>query len=162
MGIRVGQVCTIKDGQVEALEGIILDITNRKKMENHLRYLSNHDKFTGLYNRAFLDMTLERDIAEKKDVKKALMVINLSSTHVLTANYGYNYTLKIIKKAAESLEQFINKNCDLFRIFENRFILYVRNYKHKDDLINLSRQLLKQLDSVLKPKESELVLALWN
>ncbi len=150
--LEYGQGVYNKDGQVEALEGIILDITNRKKMENHLRYLSNHDKFTGLYNRAFLDMTLERDIAEKKDVKKALMVINLSSTHVLTANYGYNYTLKIIKKAAECLEQFINKNCDLFRTFENRFILYVRNYGHKDDLINLSQAVTEQLDQFLKPE----------
>lgn len=150
--LEYGQGVYNKDGQVEALEGIILDITNRKKMENHLRYLSNHDKFTGLYNRAFLDMTLERDIAEQKDVKKALMVINLSSTHVLTANYGYNYTLKIIKKAAECLEQFINKNCDLFRTFENRFILYVRNYGHKDDLINLSQAVTEQLDQFLKPE----------
>lgn len=150
--LEYGQGVYNKDGQVEALEGIILDITNRKKMENHLRYLSNHDKFTGLYNRAFLDMTLERDIEEQKDVKKALMVINLSSTHVLTANYGYNYTLKIIKKAAECLEQFINKNCDLFRTFENRFILYVRNYGHKDDLINLSQAVTEQLDQFLKPE----------
>lgn len=148
--LEYGQGVYKEDGQVEALEGIILDITDRKEMENHLRYLSIHDNFTGLYNRAYFDMTLERDIVEKEDVKKSLIIVNLSTTHVLTANHGYNYTLKVIKKTAECLERFTNENCDLFIAFENRFLFYIRNYETKDDLINFAQAVAEELDQFLK------------
>ena len=148
--LEYGQGVYKEDGQVEALEGIILDITDRKEMENHLRYLSIHDNFTGLYNRAYFEMTLERDIVEKEDVKKSLIIVNLSTTHVLTANHGYNYTLKVIKKTAECLERFTNENCDLFITFENRFLFYIRNYETKDDLINFAQAVAEELDQFLK------------
>lgn len=54
-------------GEIVALEGIIMDITDRKWAEEAARrrlaelvFMGYHDKLTGLYNRAFLDEEMER------------------------------------------------------------------------------------------------------
>ena len=57
----MGQGVYNEQGEVEALEGIILDISDRKEIENNLRYNSEHDIWTGLYNRRYLGRLLTYD-----------------------------------------------------------------------------------------------------
>ena len=38
-----------------ALLGVGVDITKAKEAENEIRYLRYHDRFTGLYNRAYFE-----------------------------------------------------------------------------------------------------------
>ncbi|MDX9917142.1 MAG: PAS domain S-box protein, partial [Gudongella sp.] len=45
-------------GKVIALEGLIIDITDRKEKEDEIMYLNYHDVLTGLYNRRFIDAHL--------------------------------------------------------------------------------------------------------
>ena len=60
--LEIGQGIYDDLGAVQFLEGIILDITDRKRMENELRYTAEHNGLTGLYNRDFLEQTLDRDL----------------------------------------------------------------------------------------------------
>ena len=76
-------------GAVEALEGLILDISERKAVENTLKYNNEHDRWTGLYNRDYLVSLLEKDIKLNKYAKKALIGINLSMVHMIAVDYGY-------------------------------------------------------------------------
>lgn len=48
------------NGQVVALEGLIIDISDRKKKEDEIQYLNHHDVLTGLYNRRFFDAEIKR------------------------------------------------------------------------------------------------------
>jgi len=52
-------------GGLVAIEGIVRDITVRKQMEQKLRHLSLHDPLTGLFNRAYFEMEIQR--LEKTD-----------------------------------------------------------------------------------------------
>ena len=71
----MGQGIYNDDGEVEALEGIILDISDRKAIENTLKYNNEHDRWTGLYNREYLVSLLEKDLKLKKKSKMALIGI---------------------------------------------------------------------------------------
>jgi diguanylate cyclase (GGDEF)-like protein/PAS domain S-box-containing protein len=48
------------DSSVGGMVGALLDISERKRSEMKLRYLSTHDVLTGIYNRAYFDEELER------------------------------------------------------------------------------------------------------
>jgi diguanylate cyclase (GGDEF)-like protein/PAS domain S-box-containing protein len=48
------------DRRVEFVISTGIDITARYEAEDHLRYLSNHDALTGLYNRAYFETELDR------------------------------------------------------------------------------------------------------
>ena len=132
--LEMGQGIYNEQGEVEALEGIVLDISDRKAIENALKYNNEHDRWTGLYNREYLVTLLERDAASKKWAKRALVGINLSMVQVLMSNYGFQYSQNLIKKAAEVLEAYSTESRRLFQASEHRFIFYLVGYRDKDEL----------------------------
>ena len=146
--LEMGQGIYDNDGEVEALEGIILDISDRKAVENALKYNNEHDRWTGLYNRDYLVSLLEKDARLKKESKKALIGINLSTVQVLTANYGFQYSQNLIKKAADALGQHCTDNRLLFQPRENRFIFYLFDYKDKNELVDFSCVIAETLESL--------------
>lgn len=135
-------------GEVEALEGIILDISDKKEVENSLKYNNEHDRWTGLYNRDYLVSLLKRDLNTTKNIKKALIGIDLSMVHLLTSRYGFQYSQNLIKKAAEALEKHSADNRLLFHPHQNRFIFYLFDYHDKSELADFSNVIAKTLESL--------------
>lgn len=146
--LELGQGIYNDKDEVEALEGIILDISDRKEMENSLRYINEHDRWTGLYNRDYLESLLNNDAKLKKNLKKALIGINLSTVQLLTAKFGFHYTQNLIKKAAETLSQYCTDKCMLFNTYENRFVFYLVDYKCKSELIKFAQTIADTLESL--------------
>lgn len=146
--LELGQGVYNEQGEVEALEGIVLDISDRKAMEDTLKYNSEHDSWTGLYNRNYLISLLKKDLTQKKGLKKALIGINLGSIHLLTINYGFHYSQNLIKKAAEVLSRYCKENCLLFHTRENRFLFYLLDYKDKNELVAFSKTIVEALEGI--------------
>lgn len=146
--LELGQGVYNEQGEVEALEGLILDISDRKKVEDTLKYNSEHDPWTGLFNREYLVSLLDRDVKLKKNTKRALIGINLSMVHVLTANYGFQYSLSLLKKTAADLSKLCAENCILFQPRENLFVLYHYGYKDKNELMELGNRIAETLESI--------------
>jgi len=146
--LELGQGVYNEQGEVEALEGIVLDITYRKEIENNLRYMSEHDRWTGLYNREYLERMLENDSRRNSTSKRALLGINLSPVYLLTASYGFHYTQNLIKKAAETLSKYCTTERMLFHTFENRFVFYIKNYQDKNELLDFSETIANALESL--------------
>lgn len=144
-----GQAIWGSQGEVEALEGIILDISDRKMIENQLRYNSEHDAWTGLPNRGSLESLLARDMMRSDGIKRALVVVNLSEVHVLSSLYGFNYAQDLLKKTAEMLREFASEKRQLFKTFENRFSFYLREYGDQTSLASFCETLAQSLDFFL-------------
>jgi PAS domain S-box-containing protein len=133
--LELGQGIYNDNGEIEALEGIIFDISNRKKIEDNLKYILEHDSFTGLLNRDYLEKLVESDMSKGDGVKRALIGINLSNVQLLTANYGFHYTQNLIKKTANMLSSNLDENYKLFLTYDNRFVVYVSSYQERDELV---------------------------
>jgi len=146
--LEMGQGIYNDAGEVEALEGIVLDISERKEIENTLKYNNEHDRWTGLYTCEYLDKMYENDARLKKGIKRAFVGINLSTAHLSTANYGFHYTQSLIKKAAEALSWYCTDKCILFNVFQSRFIFYVLDYKDKNELIEFGQAIADTLESL--------------
>ncbi len=132
-------------GEVEALEGIIIDISDRKKMETELRYYSEHDTWTNLFNRRYLENLMEEDA--KKPAKRALVAVNVRDAYLLSMTYGFHYSQELIRKAAELLKGFCRPHRLLFSTYENQFAFYIREYEDRNQLV----QLCDQIAEVLRP-----------
>ena len=143
--LEMGQGIYNDDGEVEALEGFVLDISDRKATEDTLKYNNEHDRWTGLYNRDYLVSLLEKEVKLKQKSKKALIGINLSMVQLLTANYGFQYSQNLIKKAAEALSTHCTDNRLLFHERENRFAFYLSDYKDKKELVDFSNVIAETL-----------------
>ena len=58
--LELGQGIFDERGNVEALEGIIIDITEHKKGQAQIKYMGDHDLLTGLYNRKYFEEAKSR------------------------------------------------------------------------------------------------------
>ena len=146
--LEMGQGIYTSHGKVEALEGIILDISERKAIENDLRFHLKHDRWTGLYNQSYLESLLDEDM-ESSDENKALIGINLSYFHSLNMIYGFHYTQELIKKMAITLKAYTNQDILLFKMYDNQFAFYVRGYEDREELESLCRDIASTLESAL-------------
>ena len=148
--LELGQGIFNEQGEVEALEGIVLDISDRKAIENTLKYQSEHNRLTGLYNREYLVSFLKKNAVATENSKKALIGIDLSMIHLLTARYGFQYSVNLIIKAAELLNRYSTEKRILFHPHENRFIFYVFDYRNKHELIDFCSKISAALESLFR------------
>jgi PAS domain S-box-containing protein len=127
---------------------LVQDVSDRKQMEMERKYISEHDRWTGLYNRNYLESLLKRDAILERQSKRALIGINLSMVQLLAVNYGFQYTQGLIKKAAEVLNQFSTDSRLLFHARENRSVFYWYDYKDKRELVNFAETIADTLESL--------------
>ena len=79
------------------------EITERKRMEDELRYVSTHDPLTGLYNRHFFQAEMER-IQGSRLFPVSIVVADLDNLKVINDSQGHKTGDAVIIKAAELLK----------------------------------------------------------
>ena len=79
-----GQLIEI-DG-VRYLEGIVVDINDRKVMEQELAMLASHDPLTGLYNRRELEQQLNEELARADRYARPLSLLWIDVDHFKSIN----------------------------------------------------------------------------
>ena len=147
--LEMGEGIYDERGEVEALEGIILDISDRKRVEDQLRYNGEHDVWTGLYNYRYLENLLLRDAKMPAAQKRAVIAVNLSAVHLLSMAYGLHYSQELIKQAAEALKSHCSERCLLFNAYENQFVFYLKDYQDKNELTAFCGAVVHTLEPVL-------------
>ncbi len=148
--LELGEGIYNQAGDVEALEGIIIDISDRKKLEETLVFQNEHDRWTGLYNRYKLEHHLENDFQKEDPGKKALIGIYFKATESITAIYGFHYTQNLIKKISDALNRLCSDNCSLYNTYWDRFVFYLSDYRDTDELCIFSNKISRTLESLLK------------
>lgn len=146
---EMGQGVYDEEGKVQALEGILLDISERKRFEYELTYFNEHDSWTGLYNRTHLEAQLRSDAERHLGLKRSLITVNISALHASSLTYGHQYAQEILKRVATSLEALCREDCTLCKTHEYRFTFYVKSCRNKDQLYAYCREISQLLESLL-------------
>ena len=136
-------------GKVVALEGIILDITERKKIEQKLVHYNEHDQWTGLNNRRAFESLLKLESRSRSKRKRAIIGINLSQVNTLSTMYGFDYSQKVIQRISGEFKRLNDANHELFNTYVDRFVFYVRTYTEKEELIRFCKEISRRLREVL-------------
>ncbi len=103
--LETGQGVYRGDGTVEAIEGIIIDITNLKKKEEEIRYINEHDHLTGLYNRQYFEKKLS-ELKREENLPLSVLVADINGLHLINEAFGQNEGDLVIIKSAR-----IIRNC---------------------------------------------------
>ena len=86
-----GNLCM--DGVQTMLEGIILDITDRKVMEQELQLLATHDSLTGLLNRHELMSRMDKDISRAQRYQQPFSILLLDVDHFKPINDNHGHQI---------------------------------------------------------------------
>lgn len=80
----------------------IRDITERKRAEENLRYLSMHDSITGLYNRTYFEERM-RILEERQEVAVGLIMVDLDGLKLVNDTMGHEAGDGMLRSAAKVL-----------------------------------------------------------
>ncbi|NKN32292.1 sensor domain-containing diguanylate cyclase [Marichromatium bheemlicum] len=96
-----------KVGETCLLEGIIIDISERKRMEQALAQLAARDPLTGLYNRRELEQQLQAELASAGRYQHALGLLWLDIDHFKSINdrFGHLAGDAVLRQLAELLQE---------------------------------------------------------
>jgi diguanylate cyclase (GGDEF)-like protein len=105
---------------VSAVICISKEITERKRMEDELRYLSTHDSLTGLYNRHFFQTEMER-LQGSRLFPVSILMADLDNLKVINDRNGHKAGDESIVKAAHLLKKSFRTEDIIARIGGDEF-----------------------------------------
>jgi diguanylate cyclase (GGDEF)-like protein/PAS domain S-box-containing protein len=94
----------IKDGRGKILGVVIVfrDVTEEKKRQDQIRYISYHDALTGLYNRRYCEEQLAAvDIMENLPI--SVVMGDLNGLKMTNDAFGHTQGDRLLQKAAEAI-----------------------------------------------------------
>lgn len=128
------------------------EITERKRMEDELRYISTHDSLTGLYNRHFFQTEMER-IEGGRLFPVSIVMADLDNLKVINDRHGHKTGDASIIKAADLMKKSFRTEDIIARIGGDEFgvLLTETGVTEISDIISrFNDEIIKQQDSRFK------------
>ncbi|MDQ3728849.1 MAG: EAL domain-containing protein [Actinomycetota bacterium] len=127
-------------------QGVVVtfkDITERKRAEQQLQYLADHDVLTGLFNRRRFGEELAQQIAvcDRLDVESALLVLDIDNFKFINDALGHHAGDELIRSLSSQLKCRVRRTDIVARLGGDEFAMLLTG-TNADDAIELAEELL--------------------
>ncbi|MFN2145003.1 MAG: diguanylate cyclase domain-containing protein [Anaerolineales bacterium] len=112
----------------------ILDITERKETEDHIRFLATHDPLTSLPNRILFEEMLEHSLvfAKRKQEKLVVFFLDVNKFKEVNDTYGHHIGDELLKSIAGRLRNSLREYDTVARISGDEFTLIANQIENKE------------------------------
>ncbi len=155
---RDGDICWLSESSrlvqgadgTDFIEGVVEDITRRKRQEMELRHLAAIDSLTGVPNRHVFFDRLEHAIesAKRYQTMLAVLFVDLDRFKVVNDSYGHSAGDKLLQKVAERCQRRVRAADTFARIGGDEFGVLLERV---EDVTNVSIVAEEILRAVEKP-----------
>ncbi len=147
------------DGGKEAtLEGILLDINDRKRAEGDITFRAYHDELTSLPNRAlFLDRVgVAMANVQRKKRRLAVLFLDLDELKVVNDTLGHDVGDALLKMVASRLTDALRQGDTVARVGGDEFVILLPEISHESDAQRASQKILKTIGKPFVLESDEL------
>jgi diguanylate cyclase (GGDEF)-like protein/PAS domain S-box-containing protein len=105
------------------------DISERKMMEEKLRWQATHDHLTGLYNRRYFESYLEREISSvsRTGIMSALVYLDLDRFKYVNDTAGHEVGDQLLVDLSQEVSKHLRRHDVAARIGGDEFALILKN-----------------------------------
>jgi len=141
----------IPDAATPMMTAVLTDITVRKRYEEQLVYMANHDTLTNLPNRSMLESSLSKALDKHKEASStrhgatAVLFIDLDRFKVINDSLGHDVGDLLLKAVAGRLQKVIGRQEIVGRLGGDEFLIIIPDLKETQDAAILSQAVLDAL-----------------
>lgn len=158
VGARVNRVDDPHDGSAEHFVWILADITERKKAEERMRHMAQHDALTGLPNRLSLLVRLAQLLPEARrhEWKVAIMFIDLDRFKIINDTLGHQIGDEMLREVACRLSTVTRGTDFVARLGGDEFVIILPGITTPADAAIVASKVIGTLSTPIRAGEHEL------
>jgi diguanylate cyclase (GGDEF)-like protein/PAS domain S-box-containing protein len=136
-----------KNGDFQYLMLVGREITERKKLEEHLEYLSYYDALTGIPNRRLFQERVEQAIKEAKRYRRkfAVMYMDMDKFKHINDTYGHEMGDELLKQFSKKVKRHLRLNDTFARQGGDEFTIFLSEIKEEKDAYQVAKRILHSL-----------------
>ncbi|MEJ2599080.1 MAG: diguanylate cyclase [Anaerolineales bacterium] len=147
-------VPVILDGQQIGVLAIYKDISERKRNEERLEYLANHDFLTGLPNRSLFQDRLQHALNHAKRKQKSLGVlfVDLDDFKLVNDTYGHEIGDAVLRIVSQRLSSLLRASDTVARLGGDEFAFILEGNPKQADIQKIAGKIFKVLKAPIRFK----------
>ncbi|MGZ8867428.1 MAG: putative bifunctional diguanylate cyclase/phosphodiesterase, partial [Thermoanaerobaculia bacterium] len=129
----------------ETLEATLIDITDRKRAEEQIRYQAYHDALTDLPNRAMFKERLSLAVshAERRGRQVAVLFLDLDRFKVINDTLGHTVGDHLLQGMADRLKSCVREEDSVARVGGDEFTVLLMDLGRPGDATVVARKILE-------------------
>lgn len=148
-----------KQGKPLMLQGIVFDITETKKIEERLRYLSERDALTKFYNRRLFFENLELYVGDKDLQPFSLIMYDIDHFKLINDRYGHLVGDNVLRILSDLVTRKIRKQDLAYRYGGEEFFIVLPKTK-LDDAIQIAKRLHENIQEKEMPDVKQVTVSM--
>ena len=137
---------------------VLRDLSERKRFEEQLLHMANHDALTGLANRNLLLDRLELTLAQarRNESLTAVLFLDLDRFKIINDTLGHAFGDLLLKSTAERLQSCVRDEDTIARLGGDEFIVLLADLHNLQDAAIVAQKIIDALSQPILLEGSEI------
>ena len=133
------------DGRATMVQGILVDISDRKDLEDQLRHQALHDPLTGLANRVLFVDRLSHALVRRGEEGVAVLFLDLDEFKAINDTLGHAAGDDLLRRVAQRLKAVLRSEDTACRLGGDEFAFLLEEAP-RDRALDVAQRILGALD----------------
>jgi diguanylate cyclase (GGDEF)-like protein/PAS domain S-box-containing protein len=137
--------------------GVARDLTERRRAEQQMRYLAQHDSLTGLPNRALFHDRLQQALnyCSRHQRQLAILLLDLNKFKPVNDTYGHAAGDELLKAVAGALRQSLRASDTVARLGGDEFVVLLPQLEQPNEAAKVAEKITAALAQPFKLSMAE-------
>jgi len=129
----------------EYFQSLVRDITDRKRTERKLEYLSYYDSLTGIHNRTYFEQQME-EMDHSQSLPVGVIMGDVNGLKLINDSYGHREGDRLLKMTAEALKDSVGEKDIPCRYGGDEFSVLLPQTS-EEEITNIARKIKEKVSA---------------
>ena len=107
------------------IAGSLMDITEKKRIDEQMQQMLYYDMLTGLKNRHCFEKEMSEYLARHPDATGSVLCVDIRNFKVFNEIFGHSFANTILQEFSRILQLYITDNLGLYRLDGDEFLIHL-------------------------------------